>query len=121
MLEQKLSKLGSASLLNNLQLSKKEATDKLASDRLKSKGFTNTMISHIGFDPTGTSLNQNSTLLGSKLMEKSRARELHDLSVETSGHKSLSRLNKIASRKLQNGTRISELYKITIDELPATP
>ena len=115
MLEQKLSKLGSASLLNNLQLSKKEATDKLASDRLKSKGFTNTMISHIGFDPTGTSLNQNSTLLGSKLMEKSRARELHDLSVETSGHKSLStskqdRQSKVAKwntniRTLQNYDR----------------
>lgn len=113
MLEQKLSKLGSASLLNNLQLSKKrEATDKFASDHLKSKGFTNTMLSHIGFDPTGASLNQNSTPFGSKLSEKSRARELHDLSVKTSSHKSLStskqdRQSKVAKwntniRTLQN-------------------
>ena len=53
-------------------------------------------------------------------MEKSRARELHDLSVETSGHKSLSTSKQDRQSKVANGTRISELYKITIDELPAT-
>ncbi|KAL6453274.1 MCM10 Minichromosome maintenance protein 10 [Candida maltosa Xu316] len=80
-LEKKLSKLGSKSLLSSLQLAK--GKDVSVHTDSKNKGFPSSMISQIGFDPTGLSNDLNKAKKGSRLQE------LHDLSAKTSAKKTL--------------------------------
>lgn len=80
-LEKKLNNLGSRSLLSNLQLSQSHSTSKEGAKKV----FTNSMLSQIGYDPTGALSNTKAD----KNKDKTILQELRELS--TSSSKSLTR------------------------------
>ncbi|KAG7663016.1 uncharacterized protein J8A68_003443 [[Candida] subhashii] len=90
-LEKKLSNLPSSSLIDRLNLikTKKPLSKVLEAEKTKEHGFSGSMISQIGFDPTSKPDN-GKTSPSRKKKEVSRLQELYEISLETSKSRSLS-------------------------------